>query len=121
MRSAVRYDLGVTHEFPAQTETVSGHVSAAPFLNKGALQKVPSTPRFRVVRPLGGIMSAVAVRIERTVTKVTPEAAMPAPGSLAQSTYNELKARGLSDVDVMAFAGELLDLVASGVRSGSDS
>ncbi len=38
------------------------------------------------------------------------------PGMLAQSTYDELRTSGLSDVDIMAFAGELLSLVASGVR-----
>lgn len=38
------------------------------------------------------------------------------PGALAQVTYDSLRAEGLSDVDIMAFAGELLSLVASGVR-----
>jgi hypothetical protein len=40
-----------------------------------------------------------------------------APRVLAQSTYNELRTGGLTDTDIMAFAGELLSLVASGVRA----
>ena len=40
-----------------------------------------------------------------------------APGRLAHRTYEDLRVAGLSDVDIMAFAGELLSLVASGVRS----
>jgi hypothetical protein len=40
-----------------------------------------------------------------------------APGVLARSTYQELRDGGLSDTDIMAFAGELLSLVASEVRS----
>lgn len=39
----------------------------------------------------------------------------PAPGLLAKATYDQLRESGLSDVDIMAFAGELLSLVASGV------
>ena len=40
-------------------------------------------------------------------------------GELAQSTYRELRNRGLSDTDIMAFAGELLTLVASEYRNPS--
>lgn len=40
-------------------------------------------------------------------------------GRLAHRTYETLRADGLSDVDIMAFAGELLALVASDVRRGS--
>lgn len=46
------------------------------------------------------------------------------PGVLAHRTYEDLRAEGLSDVDIMAFAGELLALVASDVRrqpSAADS
>ena len=39
-----------------------------------------------------------------------------APQRLAESTYRELCAAGLTETDIMAFAGELLSLVASGVR-----
>lgn len=35
----------------------------------------------------------------------------------ALETYQKLRNSGLSDTDVMAFAGELLSLVALGVRS----
>jgi len=42
-----------------------------------------------------------------------------APRVLARSTYHELRTGGLSDTDIMAFAGELLSLVASGVRAES--
>lgn len=44
-----------------------------------------------------------------------PEAG--APVALAQSTYDELVQAGLSDTDIMAFASEVLSLVASGVRT----
>jgi hypothetical protein len=39
-----------------------------------------------------------------------------APGTLARGTYDELRSNGLSDIDIMAFAGELLALVATGVQ-----
>jgi len=35
----------------------------------------------------------------------------------AQDTYRALRDKGLSDTDIMAFAGELLSLVATDVRS----
>lgn len=35
----------------------------------------------------------------------------------ARDTYRSLRDKGLSDTDIMAFAGELLSLVASDVRS----
>lgn len=62
---------------------------------------------------------------EQAVAEMTPSAARGsspatdprAPRVLAQSTYNELRTGGLSDTDIMAFAGELLSLVASGVRA----
>lgn len=38
-----------------------------------------------------------------------------ATGLLAKSTYEKLREGGLSDTDIMAFAGELLSLVASDV------
>lgn len=38
------------------------------------------------------------------------------PGVLAQTTYEDLRAGGFSDTDIMAFAGELLSLVATDVR-----
>lgn len=41
----------------------------------------------------------------------------PAPGDLARSTYRELRQKGLSDTDIMAFAGEMLSLVATDVRA----
>jgi hypothetical protein len=44
-----------------------------------------------------------------------------APGVLARSTYQELCAAGLSEEDIMAFAGELLSLVATGVRERRES
>lgn len=37
----------------------------------------------------------------------------------ARQTYRTLRETGLSDTDIMAFAGELLSLVASDVRSQS--
>jgi hypothetical protein len=40
-----------------------------------------------------------------------------APGDLARATYRELRQAGLSDTDIMAFAGELLSLVATDVRA----
>lgn len=44
------------------------------------------------------------------------------PASLARKTYRDLRDTGLSDVEIMAFAGELLELVAQGVSSqGSDA
>lgn len=45
------------------------------------------------------------------------EAKQPAPGDLARSTYRELRQMGLSDTDIMAFAGEMLSLVATDVRA----
>ena len=36
---------------------------------------------------------------------------------LARSTYRELRDGGFSDADIMAFAGELLSLIATDVRS----
>ena len=45
----------------------------------------------------------------------TPTVDPSAPGVLAQATYDQLRSGGLSDVDIMAFAGELLSLVATGV------
>lgn len=38
---------------------------------------------------------------------------------LARRTYQQLRDRGLSDTEVMAFAGDLLGLVASEFRSQS--
>lgn len=38
-------------------------------------------------------------------------------GALARSTYKELRRDGMSDTDIMAFAGELLSLVATDVRA----
>jgi hypothetical protein len=35
---------------------------------------------------------------------------------LSQRTYRQLRERGLSETDIMAFAGDLLALVASDVR-----
>lgn len=43
-----------------------------------------------------------------------------APVRLAHSTYRDLRDEGLSDTDIMAFAGELLSLVAAGVRQAPD-
>ncbi len=40
-----------------------------------------------------------------------------APGDWARDTYRELRRGGLSDTDIMAFAGELLSCVASDVRA----
>lgn len=34
---------------------------------------------------------------------------------LALQTYQDLRDRGLSDIEIMAFAGEVLELVAQGV------
>lgn len=39
------------------------------------------------------------------------------PANLARQTYRDLRDRGLSDVEIMAFAGEVLELVAQGVSS----
>lgn len=41
------------------------------------------------------------------------------PGMLAQTTYDELRAGGFTDTDIMAFAGELLSLVATDVRNSN--
>ncbi len=35
----------------------------------------------------------------------------------ARATYQQLRDTGLSDTDIMAFAGELLSLIASDVRN----
>lgn len=40
-----------------------------------------------------------------------------APDALARTTYQELRNGGLSDTDIIAFAGELLSLVAIDVSS----
>lgn len=43
------------------------------------------------------------------------------PATLARQTFRDLRERGLSEVEIMAFAGELLELVAQGVSSqGTD-
>lgn len=39
------------------------------------------------------------------------------PADLARATYRELRQSGLTDTDIMAFAGELLSLVARDVRA----
>lgn len=44
-----------------------------------------------------------------------------APSRLAESTYQSLRGAGLSDTDIMAFAGELLSLVAAGFRAAPDT
>ena|GEM_PF-1363940 len=41
------------------------------------------------------------------------------PALLARTTYTDLRAGGLSDTDIMAFAGEILSLVAAGVRDSA--
>lgn len=41
------------------------------------------------------------------------------PALLARSTYKDLRSGGLSDTDIMAFAGEILSLVAAGVRDSA--
>lgn len=51
--------------------------------------------------------------------KARPDAEPPAPVDLARDTYRELRQSGLSDTDIMAFAGELLSLVATDVRAHS--
>ncbi len=43
-----------------------------------------------------------------------------APVRLAHSTYRDLRDEGLTDTDIMAFAGELLSLVAAEVRQTAD-
>lgn len=48
-----------------------------------------------------------------------PDTEPPGPGDLARATYRELRQSGLSDTDIMAFAGELLSLVATDVRAHS--
>jgi hypothetical protein len=40
-----------------------------------------------------------------------------APDVLARSTYQQLRDGGLTDTDIIAFAGELLSLVTTEVRS----
>lgn len=50
-------------------------------------------------------------------TRTHAEAELPAPGDLARATYRELRQGGLTDTDIMAFAGELLSLVATDVRA----
>ncbi len=51
------------------------------------------------------------------------QAVTPAGGTpidlRAQAIYRELRNSGFSDADVMAFAGELLSLVATDVRSAA--
>lgn len=41
----------------------------------------------------------------------------PSPVELARATYRDLRQNGLTDTDIMAFAGELLSLVATDVRA----
>jgi hypothetical protein len=41
------------------------------------------------------------------------------PALHARSTYKDLRSGGLSDTDIMAFAGEILSLVAAGVRDSA--
>jgi len=41
------------------------------------------------------------------------------PALLARTTYKDLRSGGLSDTDIMAFAGEILSLVAAGVRDSA--
>ncbi len=49
-------------------------------------------------------------------TDASPATSSPnATGLLAKSTYEKLREGGLSETDIMAFAGELLSLVASDV------
>lgn len=48
-----------------------------------------------------------------------PDAERPAPVDMARDTYRQLRQGGLSDTDIMAFAGELLSLVATDVRAHS--
>jgi hypothetical protein len=64
-------------------------------------------------------MSAAVVRIDRAVPADEAEVARLTPAALARATYQELRRSGLSDLDIMAFAGEVLDLVATDV--GRDS
>lgn len=45
------------------------------------------------------------------------ERTMPELNEDARETYQRLRNSGLTDTDVMMFAGELLSLVALGVRS----
>lgn len=51
-------------------------------------------------------------------TPGVPLGGTAAPALLARRTYLDLRSGGLSDTDIMAFAGELLSLVAAGVRAG---
>jgi hypothetical protein len=55
----------------------------------------------------------------RKESDLTSAASPPVREALARRTYQELRDRGLSDVDIMAFAGDLLSLVASEVRAQS--
>jgi hypothetical protein len=65
-------------------------------------------------------MSATVVRIDRAVS-LSDESETPrlSPAALARATYQELRRGGLSDLDIMSFAGEVLDLVATDVSRES--
>jgi hypothetical protein len=65
-------------------------------------------------------MSAAAVRIDRTIPILDgSEVPRLSPAALARATYQELRKSGLSDLDIMSFAGEVLDLVATEVARES--
>lgn len=55
----------------------------------------------------------------RKESELMGSGSVPAREVLALRTYQQLRDRGLSDVDIMAFAGDLLSLVASEVRAQS--
>lgn len=65
-------------------------------------------------------MSATVVRIDRATSPLDEtEAPRLSPPALARATYQELRRSGLSDLDIMSFAGEVLDLVATDVSRES--
>jgi hypothetical protein len=67
-------------------------------------------------------MSAAVIRVDRAIPVVEgTEAPRINPAAAARATYQELRRSGLSDLDIMAFAGEVLDLVATDVSRESRS
>lgn len=57
---------------------------------------------------------SVQMEAKNNSIQANPDAA---PDELARTTYQELRSGGLTDTDIIAFAGELLSLVATEVRS----
>ena len=72
--------------------------------------------RSQEVLPIELIENIMNARAEAVLSQQSTENPGINPGGLAGRTYEDLRGLGLTELQIMAFATELLSLVATGVR-----